>query len=235
VTEIKGLSEFEFKGKKFNVDSNVIGDFIGGEGPIMAKYLEAKESDVFFDVGASWAMWTLYGLSLGARVYSFEPVHSHFERLVAYVKANPALADRCALLECGLASTETMMTMAEWSKAHGWLGEEVDKAQGNPLPTPDYYVPLKFRTIDSFLPELDRLDWIKIDVEGGEYEVLLGGLECLTKYKPKMIIENHLTVNQIGEWMRKNNIHERMIRLLRTLKYTITEVPHQGRGFIICN
>jgi hypothetical protein len=33
------------------------------------------------------------------------------------------------------------------------------------------------------------VDWIKIDVEGAEYEVLLGLEETLSRFKPKLIIE----------------------------------------------
>jgi FkbM family methyltransferase len=36
---------------------------------------------------------------------------------------------------------------------------------------------------------LERVDWIKIDVEAAEYEVLLGLEETLIKFKPKLIIE----------------------------------------------
>ena len=35
------------------------------------------------------------------------------------------------------------------------------------------------------------IDFVKIDVEGFEYEVLLGAEEVIKKYKPKFIIETH--------------------------------------------
>lgn len=36
---------------------------------------------------------------------------------------------------------------------------------------------------------LNRVDWIKIDVEAAEYEVLLGLEETLYRFKPKLIVE----------------------------------------------
>lgn len=46
------------------------------------------------------------------------------------------------------------------------------------------------RVMDDVLPRLlSRLDWIKIDVEGAECEVLCGLKETISKYKPKIIIE----------------------------------------------
>jgi hypothetical protein len=74
---------------------------------------------------------------------------------------------------------------------------------------------------------------MKIDVEGGELDVLLGGLNAIRKFKPNMIIENHLGVDQIGLWMKQNKIYEKMLELLNMFDYKISEVPHQGRSFII--
>jgi len=215
----------EFMGKKIVVDNNVEADFLQGEGPIAAKYLKIQPGQVFFDVGSAWAMWTLYGLACGAYVYSFEPSLPHFNRLIEYVKANEGFMERCKLLNIALDKNEDVHFLADWYLTHGWHGEL----------TSDCFVPTTFKTIDgSFLPELKRLDWVKIDVEGGEYDVLLGGLETLRKFKPNLIVENHLGVDQIGAWMRANQIYEKMMELLRGFNYTITEEPHQGRGFIIC-
>ena len=57
--------------------------------------------------------------------------------------------------------------------------------------------PLKFRnkseevvqtkTIDSF--DLPKMEFMKIDVEGWEEQVILGGLETIKKYNPKIYIE----------------------------------------------
>lgn len=46
--------------------------------------------------------------------------------------------------------------------------------------------------LDDLLAEhlIDRLDLIKIDVEGGEYGVLLGGLETLRRFRPLVLFEH---------------------------------------------
>lgn len=215
----------EFMGKKIRVDhKNIELDFFQGEGSIAAKYLKVQEGEVFFDVGASWAMWTLYGLACGAYVYAFEPSVPYCNDVLKFVEANEGFMERCKVLNLGLDKVENVKTLADWYRQHGWHGAL----------TEDHFVPTTFKTIDSFLPELTRLDWMKLDVEGGEYDVLLGGLTALKKFKPQLIIENHLGVDQIGDWMRANKIYEKMLELLRGLHYKITEEPHQGRGFIIC-
>jgi len=218
----------EFMGKRIMVSEGVEQDFVNGEGPIAAKYLHLEEGDVFFDVGAAWAMWTLYGLAQGAYVWSFEPSEHYYQKLIGFISANEGYMERCKLLRVALGykmpappnplSYGSSITLAEWYKAHGWHGEL----------TPDCFVPTEFRTIDSFLPELDSLNCIKIDVEGGELDVLMGGRRAITEYKPNLIIENHLNVDQIGAWMRENRIYEKMMELLGSMGYSMTEVPHQG-------
>jgi FkbM family methyltransferase len=212
-----------FNGKKIVVDKNVEADFVGGEGPIAAKYLEIKEGEVFFDVGAAWAMWTLYGLACGASVYSFEPSLPHYNNLVKYVEANEG-HERCKVFCVGLDKVHRMATLADWYHEHGWHGEL----------TPDCFVLTQFDRLDSFLSVLKRLDWIKMDVEGGELDVLFGGVQALEKFHPNLIIENHANVDQIGAWMKASGTLDKMITFITAMNYTITEEPHQMRSFLIC-
>ena len=44
-------------------------------------------------------------------------------------------------------------------------------------------------TLDHLIPEKQRVDLIKIDVEGGEFEVLKGAVRILTQQKPFLIFE----------------------------------------------
>lgn len=46
---------------------------------------------------------------------------------------------------------------------------------------------VELRTLDSL--ELQKVDFIKIDVEGYEYFVLQGGLNTIRKFKPQIILE----------------------------------------------
>lgn len=48
---------------------------------------------------------------------------------------------------------------------------------------------VKVSTLDFFLENLSRLDLIKIDVEGNEFETLIGGKKLLEKFHPIIIME----------------------------------------------
>jgi len=56
------------------------------------------------------------------------------------------------------------------------------------------------KTLDSIpeVLELERLDFIKIDVEGFEYKALKGGINTVKKHKPNMLIEIHDQKNYKG-------------------------------------
>jgi hypothetical protein len=45
------------------------------------------------------------------------------------------------------------------------------------------------KTLDSF--NFDRIDLLKIDVEGFEYDVLNGAVNTIRRLKPKIILETH--------------------------------------------
>lgn len=70
---------------------------------------------------------------------------------------------------------------------------------------------IQIKTIDSM--KLNKCDFIKIDVEGYELEVLKGAIETITKYKPKLYIEinthtlkrKELTPLDIFDFLYKHN------------------------------
>jgi hypothetical protein len=47
---------------------------------------------------------------------------------------------------------------------------------------------------------------IKIDVEGGEYEVLLGAVQLFSNYRPLLIAEVHhdLAFEEMGRWLEEH-------------------------------
>lgn len=48
------------------------------------------------------------------------------------------------------------------------------------------------KTLDSVIPENVKIDFIKIDVEGGEFDVLKGSERILREYRPVVIFESGL-------------------------------------------
>ncbi len=51
-------------------------------------------------------------------------------------------------------------------------------------------------TLDDDLADIGRLDWIKIDTEGAEIEILKGARKLIEKFNPKILVEWHADRNQ---------------------------------------
>ena len=51
------------------------------------------------------------------------------------------------------------------------------------------YFEVDARALDDVLSSYNKIDWIKIDVEGAEYETLCGLKQMISKCRPKIIIE----------------------------------------------
>jgi FkbM family methyltransferase len=206
------VKTFEYNGRKMSFDQYGEDIFVGGEGPIMSKNFDIKPGEVFFDVGAGDSSWTIYALASGAAaVYAFEPSIPNYKKLVMDVLLNDGFFERSKLLNVGLDREDCVRTLAEsYARQGGYDGLDI---------SPDCTVPTRFLPLDHFLPELTRLDWIKMDIEGGEYDAMLGGAKTIAKFKPNFIIENHENVPRMGEWMRGNKIVEKMRDLFQRFGY----------------
>jgi FkbM family methyltransferase len=97
--------------------------------------------------------------------------------------------EKLSVVSSGLSSKSGAATlyipvMNGSSRLHGWASLE----PGN-CPYTDVYVekPVKIETLDSY--QLRDVDFIKIDVEGHELEVLHGGKRTLDAWSPVLLIE----------------------------------------------
>jgi len=89
----------------------------------------------------------------------------------------------------GSKKTETLRHFT-CSKTGGHAGSSrMFKAE----PTGKYYHDLKFQAVklDDFVDSYDRVDILKIDVEGAEIKVLEGSKKFIEKFKPAIFIEIH--------------------------------------------
>lgn len=134
-------------------------------------HFRPTEGEVFVDVGASYGAYSLSAAALGAEVHAFEPEPSVFADLRRNAEVNGFPMD---LHNVGL-----------WDKA-----ETVDMASYAPhWPPGTITVPFRMSTLDSFA--YPRVDWLKVDVEGAEVEVLLGAMETIARCRPRIIVECH--------------------------------------------
>lgn len=79
-------------------------------------------------------------------------------------------------------------------------------------------VSVEVNTIDNFVmtKKLSKVNFIKIDVEGAEYDTLRGGIEVFKKYKPHVIVAIHPEPIE-----KKGDRLEDIYNLIQKLRYDI--------------
>ncbi|RAL21181.1 FkbM family methyltransferase [Lujinxingia litoralis] len=190
-----------------------------------------KPHHTFIDIGANHGEFTLVAakhLSQG-RVFAFEPGDVIFPRLAHNVEANGF--DNVTLVNLGLSDSPGSATFyeAETRANDGTYNRGVaslypDEKRSRPSHT------IELTTLDAFVEEhdLERLDLIKIDVEGAELAALQGAHQTLTRFRPHIIFElSQVTCQNAGYPMT------RLLDELSAYGYVFLRIDDDRPGFAL--
>ena len=140
-----------------------------------------REGDVVYDVGANAGFFTLLAAKLAGErgtVYAFEPFPRNVSHLRRHLQLNGVNA---TVLDVALSSKSGTARFA--SAAHASMGK-LDTAGDLEVHT---------ETVDE-LVRTGRIlppSFIKMDVEGAEYDVLRGAADTLSRHRPPMLLSTH--------------------------------------------
>ncbi|MGA9142691.1 MAG: FkbM family methyltransferase [Candidatus Acidiferrales bacterium] len=143
---------------------------------------------VFLDIGAHHGIYSIVAAKrLGANgtVVAFEPSLPEFRRLRLHVLMNRLHLVRAESVAVGAASaTRKFFQVIDGDSTRGGLQSPTSH---------DRVMETSVETVrlDEYVSRfsLDRIDIVKLDVEGGELEVLQGASNVLTKLRPTFICE----------------------------------------------
>ncbi|TCL08118.1 FkbM family methyltransferase [Shimia isoporae] len=158
----------------------------------LSRRLPAGALDTFVDVGANIGMYTHTLRPKARRIFSFEPNAGLFEHTRHFYASAT-----CIVEPMGVDDTNGSATLRIPAKDGI---ESVDLgtiAQGNKFDTSEHDAIHSFdiRTvaIDSYFSDHDgRIDLIKVDVEGNEFNVVKGAHERIRQDRPVWLIETEL-------------------------------------------
>jgi len=164
------------------------------------KYFAFKGDEVVFDVGANAGVMSLQFAKRVPRgaVYAFEPTHYALAKLKKNISLNPAMASRITVVQTFLSATEasvpSITAYASW-KVDGSRGAADHRVH---LGTPKDTTGVPSTTIDAYVKQhaIPRLDFIKIDTDGHEWDVLRGASRSIQTFRPVIIFE-------VGEYVMK--------------------------------
>jgi len=148
------------------------------------------EGMTFVDVGANMGVYSMFASKLvggSGTVVAVEPSMRDFQRLAFHITLNDLQNVQplhvAASDECAQASLQVAWDRNSGHNTFGDFGyPDVERARAETVQT---------RPLDAVVAEheLERVDFVKIDVEGHELRVLAGAVETLARFRPKILIE----------------------------------------------
>ena len=159
-----------------------------GANKIQLNHLKQFLADdcVFFDIGANKGLFTYWAgkyIKKNADLHIFEPqtelkwIYLKFQKIF---HTHQLFYNNFGLSDIEGKALINREFIGDGSASLKTSDTEVDNAESVRLQTLDYYCDKN---------EVDKIDFIKIDVEGHEYKTLAGGMKTIEKHMPTMLIE----------------------------------------------
>ncbi|GAC1341256.1 MAG: hypothetical protein NVSMB18_12960 [Acetobacteraceae bacterium] len=145
--------------------------------------IRPRPGDVVIDAGACLGDTALaFAAAVGehGRVFSFDPIAAHAEIFRANMARNPRLAPRIELVQAALDDRSgKLLTFADMGAAS--RPSETGGVQAITV------------SLDDYVRErgLERVDFIKMDIEGGELGALLGAAQTIKRFRPTLAISGY--------------------------------------------
>lgn len=177
---------------------------------------QVRPGMVVLDIGAHIGLFSVIAAKWSgsaSRVYAFEPAPSTHRVLERTLRMNHLEGQIVPLnLAMGLApgTIDFFVSDHEADNSNSLVPYKSDR--------PLRAIPVKLDSIDHFVStqKLQQVDFIKIDVEGAEYDTLRGGLDVIKKFRPVMILAIHPE-----PIMNRNDSLEALYDVLEKLPYQI--------------
>jgi FkbM family methyltransferase len=144
--------------------------------------VEVKGGDVVIDAGVGWGDTTIYLAALanqkpGGHVYAFDILEEGINALLEQCNLNPRITNLTPILQALSDKDDEQVNISSPSPGARVVNEKTEKT-------------VKTITIDTFSEQsaLAKVDFIKMDIEGGEVSALVGATKIIKKFKPKLAI-----------------------------------------------
>jgi FkbM family methyltransferase len=191
------------KGKRWVAGSGIsrcwLGCYESGKQRLISQYV--KPDTVFYDVGANVGFYSLLASKLvgGGKVFAFEPLPRNLSYLTRHVDLN-----RASNVDVRALAISDKNAVAKFSvEKTGYMGRLTSEGE----------IEVPTATLDSLLQDGSILppNYIKMDIEGAEYQALLGARMCFEQYRPILFLATH-----------GKQVHEQCCDLLQSWGYYVT-------------
>ncbi|MFC0211099.1 FkbM family methyltransferase, partial [Paenibacillus chartarius] len=190
------LTRLEYPIKLFFTDRGVNTTFIEKQYEYRngAVRIGAMMNDVVIDAGGCWGdtgLFFAHEVGSGGQVYTFEFIPSNLNIMRRNIEMNPELKNRITVVEHPVWETSDQILYFQ------------DKGPGSRVTTdPDAETSGKSQTlsIDDLVQryKINKVDFIKMDIEGAELSALKGAKQTIEEFKPKLAISIYHSISDYG-------------------------------------
>jgi FkbM family methyltransferase len=164
---------------------------------VLEVFLSSAEN--FLDIGANIGFYSMFAVSLNPKIRAtaFEPNPKIRHRLFDNLIINGFLS-QVSVLPFGLSSSSRIAEFYVPPKSGSGAGslKKLHLEEGEPE-----QFQVELHTIDEIFHPDSKIDVIKIDIEGSEYQAILGGEKLISSQMPVIIIE------LLRKWMTEFGSH----------------------------
>jgi len=152
---------------------------------------QLKSFRTYIDIGAGWGDTANPFVGMFDEIHAFEPnTNYNIEKIKKVIWHHVALGDEEKIVN---------LMMPGWSDNFEHGSVSLDRIEKFDNPKLISTCPMK--TLDSF--KIKNVDFIKIDVEQGEWEVVQGGKNTILEYRPLIMFENKRKENNnVSRWLQ---------------------------------
>lgn len=150
-----------------------------------------EQNDVVVDCGAHLGLFSIWGATQGKQVYSFEPSKG----IIPYLHKNISLYNNIVHIPKAVGEKEDCKFFSECYFSCGSHLSSID-INKSCLLKEQYQI--EVINIDSYF-ENQRIDFLKIDVEGYEQEVIKGAKATILRDSPKIAVACYHLVNEMDK------------------------------------
>jgi FkbM family methyltransferase len=180
---------------------------------------ELSQDDVVLDIGANNGYYSLLCSTIAKKVIAFEPSPRDFSRLKENKELNKF--DHLIIENFGLSDSEKKLEMLIANDYHS--GQNTLESKFVYDISLKEKITIDLKPLDSYIKKanINKIDVIKIDVDGHEMNVLRGAEFVFSKMKPRAIIFEIVT-----EWPEKKADIE---KFFTDLGYEIFAIDYDGK------
>jgi FkbM family methyltransferase len=178
---------------------------------------DINSDSVIYDIGANFGYYSMiFAQQTKQNVIAFEPIPDNIKIFKNHLDINEV--KNVTVLPFAIADCDKEV---EFSNEFNNQGNTY--VEDSPLYQKiTNKIKINCRSVDSIVSEklAPPPTFMKIDVEGAEYDALLGSVETIKKYKPTILLATHE--------LHVPGIKDKCLNFLNTLGYTTCEMKNEG-------